>query len=341
MFSGEFATSDAIRILNAIGAYTLEYSKSSTRADKFCEGNFIRTKAMEEIRRLRQQLTHIVKSAVLSSGDEGTTATSNFPSVIKLSMDPSIAPPSKKDLALIRQIMLSGYPDHVCRLDIDVARRFPALAGIGGKNAMPVYQSMWSEQHEVLQIHPSSAIHRTRPAPEWIVFQDIVGKEERLSADNTSLVATRNKEVTGITLLGAPLNKKPASTLQTYAQQQKPTKKLWLKGVTIVSEKWLYPLGSRMFVNQGKMLEQPEPKYDYKKDEVLVFVLPHYGPKLWDLNPTEIALANNATSPNKFMWFAKLLVEGKVRLTSNNNNSTKKSVFEAVQVKEIFEFQVK
>ncbi|KAJ6264788.1 hypothetical protein Dda_0940 [Drechslerella dactyloides] len=50
-------TSDALRLLTVVCAYEFE-----TRQADFCRDNFVRAKAMQEVRKLRQQLTNIVRS---------------------------------------------------------------------------------------------------------------------------------------------------------------------------------------------------------------------------------------------------------------------------------------
>jgi ATP-dependent RNA helicase DHX37/DHR1 len=292
MFTEEFPSSDAIRVLYAVGAYTLEYAKSIDKAEVFCDAHFLRSKAMEEIRKLRFQITHIVKTVLVDSNV--------YPSVTHLTLDPRMKPPCETDMITLRQVLLSGYSDHVCRLDVQASRRFPQY---GSKNALPVYTSMWSEHVDVLQIHPSSTLFRNRPAPEWIVFDEIIGREERMSADNQvmALRGAASQDLLGHSL--AP------------TQTNEP-RKFWLKGVTMISDKWLFSLGSPNFVSQGQLLDQPCPTYDLSTDSIKGWVTPHYGPKLWPLPPCETALDMEPS----IVWFGACLLQGQIPLDQHKSS---------------------
>ncbi|ORZ21480.1 P-loop containing nucleoside triphosphate hydrolase protein [Absidia repens] len=137
--------SDILKFLNVVGAY--EYSGATT---KFCDENFLRPKAMEDIRKLRRQLTNMVAS--------------NFPH-INICVDPQMKPPSKLQLKLLRQVITAGLIDCVAMrqdvLDTDGGK------GLSFKNANNVpYKLMWSD--EVAYIHPSSILYGQSPPPVLI-----------------------------------------------------------------------------------------------------------------------------------------------------------------------------
>jgi ATP-dependent RNA helicase DHX37/DHR1 len=134
--------SDILKFLNVVGAY--EYAGATT---KFCDDNFLRPKAMEDIRKLRRQLTNMVAS--------------NFPE-INICVDPRMAPPSALQLKVLRQVITAGLID--C-----VAMRQDVLDTEGGKglsfknsNNVP-YKLMWS--NEIAYIHPSSILYGQAPPP--------------------------------------------------------------------------------------------------------------------------------------------------------------------------------
>ncbi|KAI8391758.1 P-loop containing nucleoside triphosphate hydrolase protein [Radiomyces spectabilis] len=142
-------TSDILKLLNVVGAY--EYAGAT---EKFCEDNFLRIKAMEEIRKLRRQLTNMVVS--------------NFPGV-DLCVDPKMKPPSSLQLKVLRQVISAGFID--C-----VAIRADVLETGGGKglrfkNARNVpYKLMWSDEEAF--IHPNSILYNQEP-PAVLVYNEL------------------------------------------------------------------------------------------------------------------------------------------------------------------------
>lgn len=298
MFSGDSPTSDSIRLLTAIGAYLNELSKSNKKAYEFCDSHFIRPKAMEEMIKMRSQLTLILKS---------TLHDREYPAIKSLS-DGKLKPPTSRHNAVIRQIIFSAFPDHLAKLDPNVSKR---VSSFGGKNCLPVYQSMQSGVSDILQIHPSSGLFRVRPPPEWIVFEQIVAKSELKTADNSGIIDRRS-------LLGLPSSSTPT---------QSKIRKLWLKGVSTVSEKWISQLSPRPLFQVGKILEQPEPRYMHDRDNVYGFTIPHIGPKLWTLDITETIL----TGTDGHAYFAKALFEGNV-IGANGLTDPKKSIFALLSV---------
>lgn len=83
-------------LLRAVGAF--EYEGGS---EKFCESAGLRAKAMNEIRKLRKQLTLEVNVLV-----EGNS---------QVSLDPQMKPPTDEAATVLRQILLSGLPDRIAR----------------------------------------------------------------------------------------------------------------------------------------------------------------------------------------------------------------------------------
>jgi hypothetical protein len=75
-------------------------------------------------------------------------------------------PPDAKMLVLVRQIMYTGFPDRIARLDELVSTRIPDFAS--GKTAIPAYQSMWSKADEVLVIHQDSCLSQIMIADELL-----------------------------------------------------------------------------------------------------------------------------------------------------------------------------
>ncbi|RUS17073.1 P-loop containing nucleoside triphosphate hydrolase protein [Endogone sp. FLAS-F59071] len=142
-------TSDILKLLNVVGAY--EFAGAT---EKFCEENFLRSKAMEEIHKLRGQITNLV--------------TSNCPGV-DVFVDPHMKPPTPTQLRVLRQIIAAGFIDSVAvRADVaDPAaapkRTFKSTRGV-------LYRVMWSD--EEVYVHPSSVLYHREP-PAMVDEQDL------------------------------------------------------------------------------------------------------------------------------------------------------------------------
>ncbi|CAK5262755.1 unnamed protein product [Mycena citricolor] len=145
-------TSDVFRILSVVGAY--EFAGGGMQ---FCQQHFVRPKAMEEIHKLRAQISNIVQ-ANFSSVDAG--------------FDPKLKPPSDLQLKVLRQLLTAGFIDQVAvrkdRLD---------KSGSGGSGAQyttakgVAYRAMGI--NEDVFIHPSSVLFNVSP-PEYVVFSEVV-----------------------------------------------------------------------------------------------------------------------------------------------------------------------
>ncbi|KAK6350728.1 putative ATP-dependent RNA helicase DHR1 [Orbilia javanica] len=86
-------SSDAIKYLTAVCAYEYE-----TRQADFCKDKFVRVKAMQEVRKLRQQLTNIVRS-------QFSDAIGQF--------EVKLQPPKELQIKALRQIISTGFMDQV------------------------------------------------------------------------------------------------------------------------------------------------------------------------------------------------------------------------------------
>lgn len=284
MFAGDQPTSDAIRLLNCLGGYL--YAEKTETGAQFCKQNFIREKIIKEMCKLRLQLVTIIKRSL---GEYACVKS------LSISRHHVLPPPDAKMLVLVRQIMYTGFPDRIARLDENVSTRIPAFGS--GKTAVPAYQSMWSKPDEVLVIHSDSCLSRVRPPPKWLVFEESVGRSQIMNADVSGVLGRAE-----MTLLGEVIPAAAPTTPQTY-------QKLSLKGVTAVNQKWMVKLGQPLFLHMGKVLPQPEPRYVGESDGVVGFATPHYGPKLWDLDVCQIDLTSGDAASGAF---AASLLMGKV-----------------------------
>ncbi|KAG6830018.1 hypothetical protein H0H92_002546 [Tricholoma furcatifolium] len=142
-------TSDVFRILSVVGAY--EYAGGG---QTFCAEHFVRPKAMEEIHKLRAQISNIVQM--------------NFPG-IDAGFTPKLSPPSALQLKVLRQLLTAGFIDQVAvrkdRLDPSSANaQYATSKGIPYR-ALGIAEDVF--------LHPSSVLANVSP-PEYIVFNEVV-----------------------------------------------------------------------------------------------------------------------------------------------------------------------
>jgi len=136
-------------MLSVVGAY--EFSGTGS---KFCSEHFVRPKAMEEIHKLRAQISNIVQS--------------NFPEV-KTPFSPSLPPPNSKQLKILRQLLTAGFIDHVA-VRKDLLLKNPEGSKYSSSRGIP-YCAL--DVEEDVFIHPSSILFHSHP-PDYVVYQEIV-----------------------------------------------------------------------------------------------------------------------------------------------------------------------
>ncbi|CAI2163336.1 20104_t:CDS:10 [Funneliformis geosporum] len=144
--SGLDPTSDILKLLSVVGAY--EYEGGT---DKFCESNFVRPKAMQEIHKLRGQITNIVQM--------------NCPGV-DVCVDPKMKPPSTNQIQALKQIIAAGFIEQVAirKGVIDKSSKtFSSTRNV-------VYCTMWTEDD--VFIHPTSILYHNKP-PNFVVYQEL------------------------------------------------------------------------------------------------------------------------------------------------------------------------
>ncbi|KAG8831892.1 putative ATP-dependent RNA helicase DHR1 [Serendipita sp. 399] len=142
--------SDVFKMLSVIGAY--EYAGGST---EFCQKHFVRSKAMEEIHKLRSQLSSIVSSAIPSANPE---------------FSPKLSPPSSIQLKVLRQLLAAGFIDQIAARK-DVADKQSSSGSKFASTRGVEYRTIAVE--EDVFIHPSSVLFQQSP-PEYVAFREIV-----------------------------------------------------------------------------------------------------------------------------------------------------------------------
>ncbi|EPQ54490.1 P-loop containing nucleoside triphosphate hydrolase protein [Gloeophyllum trabeum ATCC 11539] len=143
-------TSDIFKILSVVGAY--EYAGGG---HSFCMEHFVRPKAMEEIHKLRSQISNIVQV--------------NFPET-HAAFVPNLTPPSTLQIKVLRQLLCAAFIDQVAvRADLvakdgSTGTKYASSVGVPYK-ALGVADDVF--------IHPSSILAEVSP-PDYVVFHELV-----------------------------------------------------------------------------------------------------------------------------------------------------------------------
>ncbi|THH12553.1 hypothetical protein EW146_g7588 [Bondarzewia mesenterica] len=143
------SSSDLFKVLSVVGAY--EYAPdfdSSVLKLTFIE-------AMEEIHKLRVQISNIVQTNFLD---------------IDAGFVPNLSPPSDLQLKVLRQLLAAGFIDQVAVRN-DLIRKDAASGNQYATASGVPYQAMGIE--EDVYIHPSSVLATVSP-PDFIVFHEVV-----------------------------------------------------------------------------------------------------------------------------------------------------------------------
>ncbi|KAI0300291.1 P-loop containing nucleoside triphosphate hydrolase protein [Russula brevipes] len=144
------STSDLFRFLSVVGAY--EYAGGG---QSFCAEHFVRPKAMEEIHKLRAQISNIVRIN-FTDADAGFT--------------PKLPPPQDLQLKVLRQLVTSCLVDQVAVRKELVEK--DSATGVQRTTAKGVpYRALGIS--EDVYIHPSSVLAMTSP-PDYVVYHEVV-----------------------------------------------------------------------------------------------------------------------------------------------------------------------
>ncbi|GAA5917841.1 hypothetical protein JCM6882_000837 [Rhodosporidiobolus microsporus] len=143
-------SSDVFKLLSVVGAYEYEGGK-----DSFCEANFVRVKAMQEIHKLRAQISRIVAST--------------FPG-IDAGFVPKLPPPNETQLKVLRQLLTAAFIDQVAiRKDLVDKSNNISYAKVASTRGVP-YRAFGID--EDLFIHPSSNLFHNAPS-DFIVYNEL------------------------------------------------------------------------------------------------------------------------------------------------------------------------
>jgi len=194
-------SSDIIKLLNIVGAY--EYAGAT---ESFCQANFVRHKAMDEIRKLRRQLTNIVVANC-----DG----------VDVSIDPKMQPPSLLQLKVLRQIITAGFIDSIA-VRKDYAEGGGTASGKFQSTRGVPYRVMWSD--EDVFIHPLSVLYH-QEAPLFIAYN------EQFKSSKVWLKGVTKVEPKWLAKIGKSLctyGKPLEFPVPKYLNEKKTTKKCWV-----------------------------------------------------------------------------------------------------------------
>eukprot|EP00750_Incisomonas_marina_P000046 INCI1003.1.p1 GENE.INCI1003.1~~INCI1003.1.p1 ORF type:complete len:1203 (+),score=238.03 INCI1003.1:512-3610(+) len=99
-----------------------------------------------------------------------------------------------------------------------------------------------------------------------------------------------------------------------YQEVVRGTSRDYMRGVTVVEGDWLFGMAGGTVLCRNELRESPAPQYDPKADRVRAFVIPHFGDRDWVLPMQRVAFPSDTEQlrRRRVMWFARLLLEGKV-----------------------------
>lgn len=139
---------DPMVLLKAIGA--AEFAHSQGKLLEFCDEHGLRLKGVQEIRKLRIQLTNDINL--------------NVPN-LELSVNPKMEPPTDQQAKMLRQILMAGLGDHVARKIPDDELKLKT-----DKHKLK-YAYQIPEMEEPAHIHSCSILRKKQP--DFVVYQEI------------------------------------------------------------------------------------------------------------------------------------------------------------------------
>jgi ATP-dependent RNA helicase DHX37/DHR1 len=174
-------SADVVKLLTAVAAHA-QAEEDPANLQSFCEEYFLRQKGMTEVQQLRRQLHNIMQAQVKDG---------RIPAFVK-----QLPAPSKKQIAMLKQIVAGGYIDQVAiradllpsaptirpgRRAIEVPYRTIIPSASDLDKSAPLEQQ---EEHRSVYIHPSSVLSRLSVAemPPYIIYSEL----SRATAKNLS-----------------------------------------------------------------------------------------------------------------------------------------------------------
>lgn len=198
--------SDALKLLSAVCA--LDHVPSNKKV-AFMGDHFLRVKVMEEVQKLRKQISYIV----VSNSNKDTIAEQLG------TKEPKLGVPSKQQIAALKQIIASGFIDQVAvrsdtiDSDIKLSKR-TSIIGVPYSTLYPASQ-YGDGTDPYVYIHPASIVASLGAAPpQYLVYQSVNKSANQREDKLTKLRMRPLVDISGKQLA----NVAKASSLITYSK---------------------------------------------------------------------------------------------------------------------------
>ena len=313
--------SDLLTYLRVIGGYEFarrdggsgsgsgeqQRERRRQKGQKFCDENFVRLKAMEEVEQLRAQLTQITlrmlhgkqaKGKAMAGAEEmrgddveedeashqpANTSSTNTSAVTLLLSSP-LSPPTAHQERLLRHLLLSGMIDQVARrmTEQDKQALLASNAVEHDINLTGSYSVLSSTQPAF--IHPSSVLFPSAAQPVYLVYQSLV-ESDRGGSDETA--------------------------------EESGSGKRYMRDCTVMEEDVMVSVGEAAgLVTWSTWLDDPPPIYNKQTERVEAFKRGTFGQHRWPIGPTRKPLAASSpaddTKGREYREFVRLLLQGDV-----------------------------
>lgn len=206
MFSRLDDRSDALKLLSAVCA--LDHVASNKKS-RFMGDHFLRVKIMEEVQKLRKQISYIVAS----NSSQDTIADQLE------TKEPKLGVPTKQQIAALKQIIASGFIDQIAvrsdSIDSDIKlSKKTSIIGVPYSTLYPASQfGDGTDPH--VYIHPASILASLGAAPpQYIVYQSVNKGANHTEGKLTKLRIRPLVDISGKQLA----NVAKASSLITYSK---------------------------------------------------------------------------------------------------------------------------
>ncbi len=316
---------------------------------QFCQDNFLRIKAMREIQSLRRQLHHIIQKIMTASAAAAAGTDASDASTTKPAPTPQpllLAPPTKSQQLLLRQIICSGFVDRVARKltksEIDHLIRLqraneptpppPGKSGAPGvasapakprtdmhnnviSNSVPIsrlsqaYQTLQTSDDGAILIHPASALSLMHPSAG--------------AAPTTSNTNEINGSGSGSGSGGGALPE--WIVYHDMMRSSASSGRLYMRDVTSVEPDWISRSKCPLLVHYSKPVNDPPPKYEAASDTFVCWCHVTFGyttiggtgsgdvHKSWSLPLLKIPFPNTATTRyTRIQHLCRLWLDGQV-----------------------------
>ncbi|EGG19093.1 DEAD/DEAH box helicase [Cavenderia fasciculata] len=155
--------SDVLTVLKVVGAYDFQMKKNRHLVEQFCQDQFLNSKSMTEIYKLRMQLTEIINGILDSSSSNDDSDSDN--SKLFIDTRQPLRPPTSNQELYLKQVITAGLIDQIARVN-----QSSLASGESGKFNLVEYTSCISPQP--IYLHPLSNLAKS--SPEFVVCVDII-----------------------------------------------------------------------------------------------------------------------------------------------------------------------